>query len=215
MTEQHSDPVGVSFTEEFVRFKMKPEGRRQYQVIALRIICEHGGAAPIDRIRGAIQARHPETKWDKRYPLKILRDHGIVGYDDEAVWLHERLEPAGIASVLAALEERSVRTQGLRVEDTSWRPSSKEWAALRAAVTDRDGESCAVDGCIVMDGLHLDHIWRGSLLAAIGWSPSAINDPTNLQLLCEKHHQSKTRSEAQLLSQSEKIEAEQDRTQKR
>ena len=203
MTEPRLEPTELSNTEEFVRFKMKPEGRRQYQVIALRIICEHGGTAPISHVRGAIQARHPDNKWDKRYPLKILGDHGIVEHDDENVWLCEQLDSAGIASVLTALEERSVRTQGLRVEDTSWRPDSKEWTALRTAVVNRDGKACSVDGCNITDGLQLDHIWRGSLLAAIGWSPSAINDPTNLQLLCDKHHRSKTLSEARLLAVSD------------
>ena len=47
--------------------------------------------------------------------------------------------------------------------------------------------------------LELDHVWRGSLLAATGWSPSAINDPINLQLLCPVHHADKTRHEALLL----------------
>jgi len=41
---------------------------------------------------------------------------------------------------------------------------------------------------------------RGSLLAAIGWSPSAINDPINLQLLCSMHHADKTAHESQLLA---------------
>jgi len=50
------------------------------------------------------------------------------------------------------------------------------------------------------DGLHLDHIWRGSLLAAIGWAPSAINDPVNLQLLCPLHHADKTGHESQLIA---------------
>ena len=50
------------------------------------------------------------------------------------------------------------------------------------------------------DELHLDHVRRGSLLAAIGWSPSAINDPINLQLLCSMHHADKTTHEAQLLA---------------
>jgi hypothetical protein len=48
--------------------------------------------------------------------------------------------------------------------------------------------------------LQLDHIWRGSLLAAIGWSPSAINDPINLELLCSLHHADKTAHETQLLA---------------
>ena len=58
----------------------------------------------------------------------------------------------------------------------------------------------AVPGCIDRaDELRLDHIWRGSLLAAIGWSPAAINDPVNLQLLCSMHHADKTSHEVQLL----------------
>jgi hypothetical protein len=54
----------------------------------------------------------------------------------------------------------------------------------------------------------LDHVWRGSLLAAIGWSPSAINDPTNLQLLCSVHHGDKTAHEAQLLAVDDAISAD-------
>jgi hypothetical protein len=38
------------------------------------------------------------------------------------------------------------------------------------------------------------------LLAAIGWSPSADNDPINPQLLGTVHHAAKTAHEAQLLT---------------
>lgn len=71
---------------------------------------------------------------------------------------------------------------------------------LRQRVIERDGEHCAVPGCFVDEDLQLDHIWRGSLLAAVGWSPSAINDPINLQLLCALHHADKTAHESQLLA---------------
>ena len=37
-------------------------------------------------------------------------------------------------------------------------------------------------------------------MAAIGWSPSAINDPINLQLLWTMHHADKTNHEAQVLA---------------
>ncbi|HUW04379.1 MAG TPA: HNH endonuclease signature motif containing protein [Acidimicrobiales bacterium] len=57
-----------------------------------------------------------------------------------------------------------------------------------------------MSGCVVTEHLELDHIWRGSLLAAVGWSPSAINDPANLQLLCAEHHRSKTQDEQRLLA---------------
>ena len=106
---------------------------------------------------------------------------------------------AARCSLLAALDERSVRIVGLRVEDAAWRPDQSEWRLLRDEVVKRDGNRCAVPGCDDQDDLHLDHIWRGSLLAAAGWSPSAINDPINLQLLCPSHHASKTTQEAQLL----------------
>jgi len=94
----------------------------------------------------------------------------------------EELDVDQIASLLSALDERAVRTLGLRVEDASWRPDAAEWQALRQRVIERDGERCGVAGCERIEELHLDHIWRGFLLAAIGWPPSAINDPTNLQL---------------------------------
>ena len=70
---------------------------------------------------------------------------------------------------------------------------------LRRKVVERDGERCAVPGRDRLDDLHLDHVWRGSLLEAIRWSPSAINDPINLLLLCPVHHADKTAHEAQLL----------------
>jgi 5-methylcytosine-specific restriction endonuclease McrA len=94
-----------------------------------------------------------------------------------------------------------------RIEDTSWRPDQAEWQALRRKVIVRDGERCAVPGCDLPDDLHLDHIWRGSLLAAIGWSPSAIDDPINLQLLCPVHHADKTAHEAQLLAADDAMSA--------
>ena len=61
-------------------------------------------------------------------------------------------------------------------------------------------ERCAVPGCDRKDELELDHVWRGSLLVAIGWSAGAINDPINLQLLCPMHHADKTAHEARLLA---------------
>jgi hypothetical protein len=59
-----------------------------------------------------------------------------------------------------------------------------------------------------IDQLHLDHVWRGSLLAAIGWSPSAINDPINLQLLCSMHLADKTAHESQLLAADDAMSAD-------
>jgi len=179
---------------------MRPSLRRQFQPIALRIIAESGGSAEIAQIRQAIRARHPGIKWDRRYPLKVLADNGVVKVTGDTVSFVEDLDQDQIASLLLALDERAVRTVGLRVEDASWRPNSAEWNALRQRVIDRDGERCAVPGCDRSDALQLDHVWRGSLLAAVGWSPSAINDPINLQLLCPVHHADKTAHEARLLA---------------
>ena len=76
----------------------------------------------IARIRQAIQARHPDIKWDRRYPMKVLADNGIVEVEGTTVSFVEQLDPDQIASLLSALDERAVRTRGLRVEDASWRP---------------------------------------------------------------------------------------------
>ena len=187
-------------TEDYVRNLMRPALRRQFQPIALRIMAEGGGSTEIAQIRKAIEARHPGIKWDRRYPIKVLEDNGIITVSDATVSFVERLDRDQIASLLSALDERSVRTSGLRVEDASWRPDQAEWQRLRRLVIERDGERCAVQGYDRCEELHLDHIWRGSLLAAIGWSPSAINDPINLQLMCHEHHADKTAHEAQLLS---------------
>jgi hypothetical protein len=187
---------------------MRPALRRQFQPVALRIIAEGGGSAEIAQIRQAIEARHPNIKWDRRYPLGVLADNGIVTVSGTTVNFVEQLESDQIASLLSALDERAVRTQGLRVEDASWRPDAAEWHALRVKVIERDGEHCAVPGCDSDGELQLDHVWRGSLLAAIGWSPAAINDPINLQLLCPTHHADKTAHEAQLLAADEAISAD-------
>jgi hypothetical protein len=190
----------ASLTEDYVRNLMRPALRRQFQPIALRIIAENGGRAEVAQIRQAIQARHPGIRWDRRYPLKVLEDNGIVTVTGTTVSFVEDLDTEQTATLLSALDERAVRTVGLRVEDASWRPDSAEWHALRQRVVERDGERCAVPGCECGDDLQLDHVWRGSLLAAIGWSPSAINDPINLQLLCPVHHADKTAHEARLLT---------------
>jgi 5-methylcytosine-specific restriction endonuclease McrA len=194
-----------SRTEDYVRNSVRPALRRHFQPIALRVIAEGGGSVEIARIRQAIQARHPGTKWDRRYPIKVLEDNGIVKVSGTNVSFVEELGPEEIASLLAALDERAVRTSGLRVEDTSWRPDQAEWRALRRRVIERHGDRCAVLGCEATGDLHLDHIWRGSLLAAVGWSPSAINDPTNLQLLCPVHHADKTAHEVALLAADDGI----------
>jgi hypothetical protein len=197
----------ASRTEDYVRNSMQPALRRQFQPIALRIIAEGGGTAEIARIRQAIQARHPDTRWDLRYPIGVLANNGIVERTGTTVSFVEELDAEQIASLLSALDERAVRTRGLRVEDTSWRPDSVEWQALRRKVVERDGERCAVPGCDRHDELELDHIWRGSLLAASGWPPSAINSPINLQLLCPTHHADKTAHEARLLAADDAVRA--------
>jgi hypothetical protein len=179
---------------------MRPALRRQFQPIALRVIAEAGGSAEISTIRQAITARHPGLKWDRRYPLQVLTANGIISIDGSTARFVEPLDPDQIASLLSALDEHAVRTTGLRVEDASWRADSTEWQRLRQMVVERDGERCAVAGCECTEDLQLDHRWRGSLLAAIGWSPSAINDPINLQLLCPVHHADKTAHEAQLIA---------------
>jgi hypothetical protein len=198
----------ASSTEDYVRNLMRPALRRQFQPIALRIIAEGGGSAEVATIRQAITARYPGIKWDRRYPLKVLIDNGIVKVHGTTVSLVEDLDSDQIAALLSALDERAVRTLGLRIEDASWRPDSAEWHTLRQKVIERDGERCAVPGCDHNDGLHLDHVWRGSLLAAIGWSPSAINDPINLQLLCPVHHADKTAHEARLLAADDAMAAD-------
>lgn len=138
---------------------------------------------------------------------QVLVANGIVEVEGTTVSFVEHLDRQQIASLLSALDERAVRTRGLRVEDASWRPDQAEWQALRRMVIARDGDRCAVPGCDRSDELHLDHVWRGSLLAAIGWSPSAINDPINLQLLCPVHHGDKTAHEVQLLAADEAMSA--------
>ena len=150
-----------SATEDYVRNLMRPALRRQFQPIALRIIAESGGSADISQIRQAIAARHPDIKWDRRYPIKVLEDNGIIEVDGTTVSFAEELDAGQIASLLSALDERAVRTSGLRVEDTSWRPGQAEWQALRLLVVQRDGEVCAVLGCGASENLELDHRWRG------------------------------------------------------
>jgi hypothetical protein len=198
----------ASSTENYVRNVMRPALRRQFQPIALRIIAEGGESAEVAQIRQAIKARHPEIKWARRYPIGVLEERDIVKVTGTTVSFVESLDPDQVASLLSALDERAVRTRGLRVEDASWRPGSAEWQALRLKVVERDGERCAVPGCDRHDELHLDHVWRGSLLAAAGWSPSAINDPVNLQLLCPVHHADKTAHEAQLVAADDAMSAD-------
>jgi hypothetical protein len=141
-------------------------------------------------------------------PAGLVPSDGIVAITGTTVSLVENLDLDQTASLLSALDERAVRTRGLRVEDASWRPDSAEWQELRLKVIERDGKKCAVPDCDRSDGLNLDHIWRGSLLSAIGWSPSAINDPINLQLLRAVHHADKTAHETQLLAVDEAISAD-------
>lgn len=68
----------TSRTEDYIRNSMQPALRRQFQPIALRIIDERGGTAEIAQIRQEIQARHPGTKWDRRYPIKVLENNVIM-----------------------------------------------------------------------------------------------------------------------------------------
>ena len=118
-----------STTEAYVRNSMRPALRRQFQIIVLRIIAEGGGRAEIDRIRQAIQRAIPRC--DRRYPVKVLADNGIIIDNGTTVELVEQLVPQQIASLFAALDERAVRTVGLRLEDASCRADQAEWQLLR------------------------------------------------------------------------------------
>ena len=193
------DSEAGSATEQYVRFEMRAALRRLHQVIALRLIAENGGRVSVTSIRNAIEARHPGNRWDRRYPIGVLRDRRIIKECGEYVEFVEVLSHEQRASLLAALDERGVRVTGLRVQDSSWRPDAAEWTRLRKLVLERDGQQCSVLNCHETSDLELDHRWRGSLLAAQGWSPRAINDPINLQLLCKAHHEDKTARENELL----------------
>ena len=81
---------------------MRPALRRNFKSIALRVIAEGGGSVEIDRIRQAIQARHPETSWDRRYPLAVLENNGIVETTKTTARFSEHLTLEQIASLLAA-----------------------------------------------------------------------------------------------------------------
>ena len=115
-----------STTEDFVRYDMRPAAGRQYQIVALRTIAEHGGRASVEEIRLAIKARHPDNKWDRRYPIGVLADHGIVREVAGTVVLVEELTNSQIASLLAALDERSVTAAGLQVEKSAQGPEGAD-----------------------------------------------------------------------------------------
>ena len=84
----------TSKTEDFVRNSMSPANRRHFQPIALRIIAEAGGVVEINRIRQAILARHPGAEWGRRYPLKVLKDCGVIDFDKRTARLVEDLDSA-------------------------------------------------------------------------------------------------------------------------
>src|SRR2546429_375168 len=84
-------------------------------------------AERVASIRQAIAARHPGCKWDRRYPMKVLADNGIVAINGTTASFVEPLDADQMASLLSALDERAVRTSGLRVEDASWRADAAEW----------------------------------------------------------------------------------------
>ncbi len=106
-----------SSTEDYVRNLSRPALRRQFQPIALRIIAK-------TRWLGADCSDPPgdcgAPSWHQvgsPYPLKVLADNGIVKITGTTMSFVEILDSDQIASLLSALDERAVRTRGLRVED--------------------------------------------------------------------------------------------------
>ena len=108
--------------------------------------------------RGGRGAPSGYQKRYQLYPIGVLADRGIVEVRGTGVYFVEPLDRERIASLLAALDERAVRTEGLRVENSSWWPDKAEWQRLRRMGIERDGQQCPVAGCHLVDDLHLVHI---------------------------------------------------------
>ncbi|HUU96611.1 MAG TPA: HNH endonuclease, partial [Phycisphaerae bacterium] len=55
-----------------------------------------------------------------------------------------------------------------------------QWKRVRRLVLDRDGEVCAVDGCVVTEDLHVHHI--------VPRADGGTHEMDNLITLCPEHH---------------------------
>ena len=124
--EDATEPEPASNTEQYLRLTMQPALRRQFQPIALRLIAEGGGSAPVSAIRQAISARHPDLRWDRRYPLGVLADNGIVEVVGDPARFTEEIDRPGTPQSLEHAPSRSAERIGVRRpvkprRETLWR----------------------------------------------------------------------------------------------
>ena len=67
----------------------------------------------------------------------------------------------------------------------AWKLYKENWKFCREIVSLRDGRRCRIQGCHVVDGLQLDHVFSREC-------KSLFFDLDNLGFLCAAHHQHKS-----------------------
>lgn len=85
-----------------------------------------------------------------------------------------------------------------RTASSSDRGYGAAWAKLRKQILERDRGLCVPCSRLgrVTLGSTVDHIVNKARAVAEGWTPEQIDDPSNLQTICDSCHKAKTASES-------------------
>jgi len=170
---------------DFILSKMRMS--HIYQPFVISHLLDSGGQATIRQLAQAMASRDEALLLlyedrIKRYPITILKRHGIVNKDANGlVTLNvDRLTYEQRSELKAACEQRIghfLSQRGLTTWDYSFIETDPVPNTIRYEVLKRDGSKCLLCGVSAKDAaLHVDHV--------VPRSKGGSNDAVNLQTLC-------------------------------
>ena len=183
--------MNISKLEDFIENRMRMS--HVYQPLLIRSVLDAGGKATIRNIATDFAKEDEALIQDyelriKRMPLKVLKKHGFVKYENGLVSLSvENLTFDQRARLRALCEKRISQFLSKRGIATWSRGAiniEPVGESLRYEILKRD-RICQLCGATKLDRmLEVDHI--------VPRSKGGTNDPSNLQVLCSRCNRAKS-----------------------
>ena len=183
--------MNISKLEDFIENRMRMS--HAYQPLLIRSLLDAGGKATIRNIATDFAKEDEALIQDyelriKRMPLKVLKKHGFVKYENGLVSLSvENLTFDQRAKLRALCEKRISQFLSKRGIATWSRGAiniEPVGESLRYEILKRD-QICQLCGATKSDRmLEVDHI--------VPRSKGGTNDPSNLQVLCSRCNRAKS-----------------------
>tara|TARA_X000001036_G_scaffold170698_1_gene161458 strand:- start:143 stop:721 length:579 start_codon:yes stop_codon:yes gene_type:complete len=183
--------MDISKLEDFIENRMRMS--HVYQPLLIRSLLDAGGKATIRHIATDFAREDEALIKDyelriKKMPLKVLRKHGIVKYENELVALSIDELTFDERSRLRALCEKKISEFLSKRGIGAWSRGAINLEpvgeSLRFKILKRD-RICQLCGATKEDGmLEVDHI--------VPRSKGGSNHPENLQVLCSRCNRAKS-----------------------